>query len=193
MNCDDNELNGGGEFVERVWKAMVRIAWIELDDKGCAAPDAHAEDVAGSVRMTLLKMWHELRSPMGAVYVFTARRARTHARKCRREAPGEINDNAVPFFSEPGMDPEERAERAEFWEWALSVVGKEEKEMLVMRYYDDLAFATIAEQLEKPIGTVTSMHTRALEKIRRAVSARQAATNAAPSNRTLESLKRRPS
>jgi RNA polymerase sigma factor (sigma-70 family) len=193
MKSGDDELPRAEGFIQSNWPAMLRIARAELEDKNCAAPDAHAEDVAGSTRITLLEDWETLTSPKGAMYVYTARRARTHARKCRREFPDEANENSIPFFSKPGLNPEEILEQAEVIAWALSHLNENEKEVIVKRFLEDLSFASIATMLGMPPGTVTSIYSRALAKMRTASAAQQAVSSAALREEKLNSLKRRPS
>lgn len=193
MKRSDNELRRAEEFIQSNWPAMVRIARAELEDKNCAAPEAHAEDVAGSTRITLFEKWETLTSPTGAMYVFTSMRARTHARKCRREFPDETKDNSIPFFSKPGQNPEEIIEQAEFIAWAVSQLNNIEKEVITKRFFEDLSYASIAQLLGIPIGTVSSIYSRALAKMGAAAVAQQAVSSAALRERKLESLKRRPS
>jgi RNA polymerase sigma factor (sigma-70 family) len=187
MKNNDDELSRGAEFITKHWAAMIRIAQLELEDKGCAAPETHAEDIAGSVSLTLVRKWEELISHLGAMYVFTARRARSHARKCRREElADETDERSVPFLGSPGLDPEQILEQAEFIEWALSLLNEQEADVIIKRFFEDLAFASIAELLGKPLGTVTSICSRALEKIRKA-DAQQAALSSAPQTRVSNS------
>jgi RNA polymerase sigma factor (sigma-70 family) len=193
MKSSDDELPRAEEFIQSNWSTMLRIARAELEDKNCAAPDAHAEDVAGSTRITLLESWETLTSPMGALCVFTARRARTHARKCRREFPDEVKENSIPYFSKPGLNPEEILEQAEVIAWALSHLNKDEEDVIIKRFFEDLSFTSIAKLLGMPLGTVTSICSRALAKMRTATATQQAVSSAAVREEKLNSLKRRQS
>ncbi len=162
----NDEFSTAEEFIKRNWPAMLRLAKAELGEKNCVDTEDHAQDVASDVSANIVRMWNEIRSPQNAMFALTARRARSHARVCRRETPREIDERTVPLFSQESTDPEQMLESAEFIERALSLLTEVEVDIIIKRYLLDMAYVSIAEQMGKPIGTVTSIHARALEKIR---------------------------
>lgn len=171
MRHEDDELRKGEEFIEQNRAKMIRIARAELRDKGCADPEGDAEDVINEVSIALLILWTTLRSPVDAMYVFTVNKARTHARSCRREFASEIRESQVPFFSQPSRDPDVVLEQLDLIERALSYLGEEEAQVVTMRLMHDMSYATIADRLGKPMGSVTSIYSRALTKMRKALKA----------------------
>lgn len=175
MRQNDDVLHKGIEFIEQNRARMIKIAIAELKDKGCADPEGDAEDVVNEVSLTLIMTWPTLRSPMDAMYVYTVNKARTHARTCRREYAFEIREHQVPVFSRPGRDPDEMIEELEFVEWAICNLSEMEASVFQMRFVLEMSFASIAEHLQKPIGTITSSYTRALEKLRKALEKTTAA------------------
>ena len=165
----------GIEFIERNRATMKRIARDELKDKGCADPEGDAEDVANEVSLTLVMTWSALRSPEDAMYVYTVNKARTHARSCRREFAVDIQEHQVPFFS-TRPDPDELIEEMEFIDWVLSNLSEAEVIVFKMRFIHEMAFASIAERLQQPLGTITARYARTLEKLRKALEAKVAVT-----------------
>ncbi|HVG33045.1 MAG TPA: sigma-70 family RNA polymerase sigma factor [Pyrinomonadaceae bacterium] len=167
-----DELHRGIEFIERNRARILRIAQAELKDKGCADPEGHAEDVASEISLTLVMKWPTLRSPDDAMYIFTVNKARSHARLCRREFADEIKEHQAPFFSRPGRDPDEMIQEMEFLNWVLSNLSDAEVKVFQMRFIHEMAFASIADLLQKPLGTVTSSYTRILKKLGKAIEVR---------------------
>lgn len=52
-------------------------------------------------------------------------------------------------------------------EKAVSVLPNAYKEIVLLRYYSDLSCAEVAQQLDRPLGTVTKMLSRAYEMLRK--------------------------
>lgn len=167
------EKNGdlsGSEFIERNRMTMLRIARAELARKGDPDPEAHAEDVVNEVSISILSKWPTLKSPPHAMYVFTVHEARTHARRRRREVASEIYESDLPMYTQPGLDPDKALEHVELIEAAFLALNDREQEVIELRYLHGLPFGDIAVGLDVPLGTVTSMCTRALAKMRAALN-----------------------
>lgn len=171
MCQEGNGLCEGGEFIEQNRVRMERTARDELRDKRCADPEGHAPDIVSEVSIILCIKWLTLRSPEDAMYVYTVNKASTHARSCRREFAAEIQDHQIPVFSQPGRDPEQMIHEMEFISWIKSVLTDDEFAVLGMRLMYDISFASIAERLKKPLGTVTSSYSRSLKKLRKSLKA----------------------
>jgi RNA polymerase sigma-70 factor (sigma-E family) len=54
--------------------------------------------------------------------------------------------------------------------WLLKMLTPQQRAVLVLRYFEDLSEAEIADYLSIPVGTVKSTASRALEQLRREVS-----------------------
>lgn len=76
---------------------------------------------------------------------------------------------AEPTEPPPGRDyAEYAADRDQVWHW-LATLPRRQRAALVLRYYEDLSDAEIAEHLECAIGTVRSLISRALSTLRTTV------------------------
>lgn len=174
IHQQSDELRREAEFVERNRVRMIRISREELKDKGCVAPEAHAEEVSNEAVLSLKMTWANLRSPKDAIYVMIANRARAHAQVCCREIPVDIEEQQIPFLSQLSQDPGEMIEVMLFIEQLLSNLDETEEIVLQLRFIHDMSFASIAEQLQKPVGTITSAYARTIEKLRKNFKAREA-------------------
>lgn len=170
MQNKDDELLSSDEFIAQNLAWMRNVSFSELKDKGCTYPEGHADEVVNDICARLLENWISLYSPEAALYRITVNAARTHARSCRREEAREIDESTVPVFAEPGQDPEVIASRAEYIRHLMSLLNKDEQDVIEMRFFYELSFSAIAARLEKPQGTVSSMYSRALKKLKRAIS-----------------------
>ena len=89
------------------------------------------------------------------------------SRRRRRKAMVSIDQAKHDVGAEPedsGPSPEERmidAQRVQIVQAALSQLGEQQRQILVLREMEDCSYETIAEILELPIGTVRSRLFRA--------------------------------
>jgi RNA polymerase sigma-70 factor (sigma-E family) len=54
--------------------------------------------------------------------------------------------------------------------WLLAQLSRQQRAVLVLRYFEDLSESEIADYLSLPIGTVKSTASRALDRLRRSIS-----------------------
>src|SRR5208282_5229819 len=54
--------------------------------------------------------------------------------------------------------------------WLLAQLSRQQRAVLVLRYFDDMSEAEVAHNLSIPIGTVKSTTSRALDRLRRSLS-----------------------
>jgi RNA polymerase sigma-70 factor (sigma-E family) len=54
--------------------------------------------------------------------------------------------------------------------WLLAQLSRQQRAVLVLRYFEDLSESEIADYLSIPIGTVKSTASRALDRLRRSIS-----------------------
>ncbi|OHB65992.1 MAG: hypothetical protein A2Y76_13065 [Planctomycetes bacterium RBG_13_60_9] len=80
----------------------------------------------------------------------------------RKRSGGEIDDEALLAIPDPAVPQTSRAELAA----ALAGLHAEQREVVLMRFVDDMTLAEIAQALEVPTGTVKSRLHRALETLR---------------------------
>ncbi len=93
-------------------------------------------------------------------------------RRVRRNEPLDRGDDGGPALQlhDPAADPERDAGRAELrlrlWR-ALDQLSPKQREILVLRDYQDLSYAEIATALDIPIGTVMSRLHGARQRLRK--------------------------
>ena len=76
-----------------------------------------------------------------------------HLQRVHRENPGFTEKYSANRVDAAGMNT---------YQWLAEVIEKEDhKEILILRYYDDLSYAEIAEVLQVKLGTVMSRLSRA--------------------------------
>ncbi len=140
---------------------MVRLAILLVDDP------ATAEDVVQEAFTGLYRNWSGLRDERAAVgYLRTAvingSRSVLRRRKTAREYQPPHQPDARSAESLAMLSAEHQAIVA-----ALSHLPARQREVLVLRYYDDLSEAEISEATGVSKGTVKSTASRALEALQK--------------------------
>jgi RNA polymerase sigma-70 factor (ECF subfamily) len=79
----------------------------------------------------------------------------------RRRRPG-TDEDLLPTLTAPAAQPASRADLAA----VLAGLPPEQREIVLMRFLDDMALDEIAQALEVPLGTIKSRLHRALETLR---------------------------
>ena len=101
------------------------------------------------------------------LYAIAANLCRSRIRKQRREASVSIEDAARLSASRPGppgaLDAKEIGRRVA---GAVRELPLEQGEVVVLRVYEEMSYAEIADALERPLGTVKSQMRRAVTKLR---------------------------
>lgn len=113
------------------------------------------------------------------IFRIAANLVRDRVRRRRREGElfaadaGGSNDETRedPIAAAPDQGPEpgrpaELAEDVACMQWAMSQLGPEEREAILLRHYSDLAFKEIAEVMNCPLGTVLARVHRGLKHLR---------------------------
>jgi len=149
--------------------------------RGLGASQEDAEDAA---QEAFVRAWKSLKRFDAArpfkpwLYQIAKNAYRDMARRRRaipasdlaREFPGDDASDAMSGFSDPAPLPDElfasEESRAQV-QAALSELAPSEQSILSLRYDEGFSFEEIAETLERPAGTVRSIHHRALARLRR--------------------------
>jgi RNA polymerase sigma-70 factor (ECF subfamily) len=93
------------------------------------------------------------------------RHIRKQDRAAQREAPGlEADDQPDP--GESVLEVLERQETAEQVRWALSRLPEIDREIIALRYLEELKTTELAQRLEIPTGTVKARIHRALARLK---------------------------
>jgi RNA polymerase sigma factor (sigma-70 family) len=131
---------------------------------------AAAEDVVQDVFLSLLRLAGRLRftgNLKGYLAVSVANSARNILRAHRRHPRGGLED-ADPLVASDTR-PDEAAALAEQLDqlrWALGQLPYEQKEVLVLRVYGQMAFKEIARQQGIPLNTALGRYRYAIDRLR---------------------------
>jgi RNA polymerase sigma factor (sigma-70 family) len=179
----DGDEQEAMKFISQNRGLMRRIAMRRLRQLDHPDPPSYADDVVAVASAKVVLNWAKLHSPMGALVRITKNEATTLARKHlgRRETDLESIEAAGVHNGEPGGSPEQIFERVELLEFAMRGLNEKERALLVRRYYG-MEFTEIASADETSVGTLTSMYTRALKKMRKALEAAQVSSLTEPAS-----------
>jgi RNA polymerase sigma-70 factor (sigma-E family) len=149
-----------GDFVAARYPSLVRTAYLLTGDRG------HAEDLVQAALLRTFHAWRRVDAPDHAeAYVRTAMiRLATRAR--RRRWVGEVPSADLPDHGR--ADASNEVAEAAVVRAALTTLPWPQRAVLVLRYFDDLTEAQVAEVLGCSVGTVKSRASRALAALRTA-------------------------
>jgi RNA polymerase sigma-70 factor (sigma-E family) len=157
---DEDEFR---DFVTARWHALVRMAYLLTGDHG------RAEDLVQASLEKVHRRWRRIeRRDAPEAYV---RRAIVNAaassvrRKRVREVP------LTPSADYAGPDPYPASESREVVWSALATLPPRMRAVLVLRYFEDLGEADVAQAMDCSIGTVKSQASRGLVRLRELLAA----------------------
>jgi RNA polymerase sigma-70 factor (sigma-E family) len=160
----DSRTDGGfDEFMAARWSALFHLARL------LTGGDRHrAEDLLQEALVKLWFAWPRVADQAPEAY---ARKvlARAAARSARRRWWGERPVEQVPELPAAGDMSAAVAERSRL-EAALSQLPARQRAAVVLRYYQDLPEAQVAEALGCPLGTARSHAARGVARLRRILS-----------------------
>ena len=147
---------GFEEFVAAASPRLLRTAYLLTRDAG------HAEDL---LQTALAKAWRAWRRVNGDPEPYVRRiMVNTHATWWRRRWRGEEPSGDLP---ESISASEQHAVDERDWLWqALGRLPNRQRAVVVLRFYEDLTEAQVAELLGCSVGTVKSQASKALAKLR---------------------------
>jgi RNA polymerase sigma-70 factor (sigma-E family) len=155
----DAEAEGFAQFVEARQRALQRTAWLLTGDW------AAAEDLVQTALVRSWPRWERInRRDDPEIYV---RRAMVNswASWRRRRWWGERPTDAVPDVQAVGDLAAEAALRVTV-EGALRSLTARQRAVLVLRVFDDLSEAQVAQVLDCAVGTVKATMARAVARLR---------------------------
>lgn len=167
MPDDDSRLTACNEFIESRLAKITRLAQLMLNVGNCTDPSGHTGEVVNEVYLKVHKAWDDLRSPENAINTITANTARTHAHKCRRELPKEMDENVIPWFTQGAQDPEAIYEQAILIEQLLNQLDTLDQSIISL-LFQGWSFTEIGVLLDMPSGTLRSRYSRAVNQLKRA-------------------------
>jgi RNA polymerase sigma-70 factor, ECF subfamily len=133
------------------------------------AAEALAEDLA---QETMATVWRKAQQfdpgrASASTWIFTIARNKRIDR-IRRERRPEPDPNDPSFAPEPAVSPDREVsalQDATAVRRALGVLSDEQREVIMLSFYEDASHAVIADQLKLPLGTVKSRLRLALKKL----------------------------
>jgi RNA polymerase sigma-70 factor (ECF subfamily) len=133
---------------------------------------AEAEDLLHDVFLEAWRYSGSYSTERGTVAAWLALRARSRAIDRRRSAPRtrsvSLEGSDVPERGDPVADPGRIHDQRRLGD-AFSVMSADEREVILLGYFEGLSSTEIAARIEKPVGTVKSRTRSALEKLRGAL------------------------
>ncbi|GAA4506009.1 hypothetical protein GCM10023191_062550 [Actinoallomurus oryzae] len=144
-------------YVEARSPRLLRTAYLLCRDW------AQAEDLLQTALVKVWRAWRRIGDDPDP-YVYRAL-VNTHASWWRRRWRGEIPTSAPPDTVDARDAMGAADSRALLWE-ALARLPRGQRAVLVLRFFEDLSEARVAEILDCSVGTVKSQTSKALAKLR---------------------------
>jgi len=144
------------EFFHAEFQGLRRVAYLLIGDWG------EAEDLAQETMVRVYRAWDRIRDrqkPAAYARTVLVNRHRSLLRRARVEAKHLVARTHAPTIPEVGEDG------VVVWQ-ALKKLPGREREVLILRYYEDMPQAEIATAVGIPVGTVKSLTHRALGRLR---------------------------
>jgi RNA polymerase sigma-70 factor (ECF subfamily) len=137
---------------------------------------AEAQDLLHDVFLEAWRHAGEYSTERGTVSAWLVLRARSRAIDRRRSAPRtrsiSLEGSDVPDRGDPAADPGRIHDQRRIGD-IFSVMSADEREVILLGYFEGLSSTEIAERIGKPVGTVKSRTRSALEKLRDALGPRE--------------------
>jgi RNA polymerase sigma-70 factor (sigma-E family) len=153
------EVDGFAQFVEARERALQRTAWLLTGDW------ALAEDLVQTALARSWPRWERIRRRDNPEIYVRRVMINTWASWSRRRWRGEQTTGAMPDRPVPGDMAAEVTTRVAV-RGALGSLSDRQRAVLVLRVFDDLSEAEVAQVLNCAIGTVKSTMSRALARLR---------------------------
>ena len=158
MKAAENEAFDG--FVAARWNALVRTAFLLTGEQQLA------EDLVQTALEKTVRHWATVRH-LDAVEAYVRRTMyREHISRWRRLRLVELPSATLPEPRPAGAAPADQVEdRLVLWD-ALMRLGRRQRTVLVLRYFEDLSEQQVADALDIQLSTVKSTARRALAHLR---------------------------
>jgi len=171
------------ELIERVKKGessafyeLISDYRIRLFRKACGllGNPEDAEDILQEALVTAYQAIHKFRGESGIytwLYRIVVNKCRDHLRS-RRSKKEESLEPFSPIISDNRISLEKNLELSDDAGYLISKINslnKKYKQILIMRYYDELSYQEIAELSHINVGTVKSRLFKARELLKRAI------------------------
>ncbi|MEU9227798.1 SigE family RNA polymerase sigma factor [Streptomyces massasporeus] len=155
--------DGFDEFVAARWSALLHVARLLT-----GGDRQRAEDLVQEALVKLWFAWPKIADQAPEAYVRTVL-VRLAARSARRRWWGERPVEQLPDRAGPVDVSSAVAERSRL-EGALAQLSPKQRAAVVLRYYEDLPEAQVAQALGCPVGTARSHASRGVARLRQILS-----------------------
>ena len=159
--CRSDPVDGGrlSELYARHAPAAVRLAYLLTGDR------ALAQDIVQEAFVRVVGRFHDLRNRDSFEWYLrrvVVNLANSHFRRLKVERAYLRREAGSP--AGPGEAPDVET-REEMWR-VLQSLPERQRAAIVLRFYEDLTEAQTAEVLRCPVGTVKSLVSRGLDRLR---------------------------
>ncbi|MEU0897426.1 SigE family RNA polymerase sigma factor [Streptomyces massasporeus] len=155
--------DGFDEFVAARWSTLLHVARLLT-----GGDRQRAEDLVQEALVKLWFAWPKIADQAPEAYVRTVL-VRLAARSARRRWWGERPVEQLPDRAGPVDVSSAVAERSRL-EGALAQLSPKQRAAVVLRYYEDLPEAQVAQALGCPVGTARSHASRGVARLRQILS-----------------------
>ena len=138
--------------------SLLRTAYLLTGDWGTA------EDLLQTALTKTWFRWQGIRDKQAAESYVRQTMSRTYATWWRRRWRGETPTDVLPDHA--GRDPYQDADQRHLLGRVLAALPARQRTIVVLRFYEDLTEAQVAETLGCSVGTVKSTVSRALARMR---------------------------
>lgn len=154
------------EFALDNWQGLVRAARFLLNDRQLA------EDAVQTALMRTFRHWHSAKAnPRAYSRAVLVNVCRDQWRYSHRRQEVAIAPDVIQVTAKVSATGPDTVIDHMLLQDALERLSNHEREVLVLRFYLDLSVSDTARLLKVPEGTVKSVTSRAIEKLRRDLSA----------------------
>lgn len=143
------EVDGFEAVYARLWPEMLRVAHL------LTGSQALAEEVTQDAFLGLYRAWDRVENPAAYLRRSLVNTSNSQFRRDRRRALHPAT--RVTVVLPPDVD--------EVWQ-QLKVLGRQQRAVVVLRFYEDLSLAEIAVVLGVSVGTVKSTLSRSLRRLK---------------------------
>lgn len=166
MHINALHLNSCDAFWESREAKIKNLARLVLIRGNCVDADDHAPGVVNDIYIKVRQSWDNLRSPDHVIYIIAKNTASTHATGCRREAPAELDDDAIPLFPSHALDPTAMLERTILIEEIIAELKDKLDEDIFDLRLQGFTYDEMAVILEADSKTLRSRFSRAVQRLK---------------------------
>lgn len=160
------------DFVTARQHALLRTAFLLTGDQGLA------EDLVQSALEKTLRRWSAIREPAALETYVRQAMYREQVSHWRRRKVTEVPSAEIP--EQRSAPPEDAVEDRVLLQQVLMRIGRRQRTVLVLRYFEDLSEQQVADVLGLSVGTVKSQAHRGLARLREAFGERELAMGGEP-------------